>query len=60
MRIPDRDWDFVGGDLPDLVLYNGEERPVRVIEVVVTGRPGMRHHIKFTARRPLPTGGGSF
>ena len=47
VRIPDRDWDFAGGDLPDLVLCNGEERPVRIIEVVVTGRPGMRHHINL-------------
>ena len=60
VRITDQDWDFVGGNLPDLILYNGEERQVRIIEVVETGRPGMRHHIRSTARGLLPTGCGSF
>ena len=38
--VPDPDWGYVGGVLPDLALY-GEDpfKPVRIIEVVVTNPP---------------------
>ena len=39
LDIPD-DLTPIGGTVPDLALYNDKERPVRIIEVVVSSPPG--------------------
>ena len=45
--IPD-DLTPIGGTVPDLALYNDKERPVRIIEVVVSSPPDERKKEKFT------------
>lgn len=44
--IPD-DLTPIGGTVPDLALYNDRERPVRIIEVVVTSAPNEKKREKF-------------
>ena len=44
--IPD-DLTPIGGIVPDLALYNDKERPVRIIEVVVTSPPDEKKKEKF-------------
>ena len=44
--IPD-DLTPIGGIVPDLALYNEKERPVRIIEVVVTSPPDENKKEKF-------------
>ena len=40
VKVPDGEWDQVGGIVPDLVLYGEDARkPVRIIEVVVSNPP---------------------
>lgn len=38
VRVPS-EWDSVGGLVPDLILYDAEGNPTRIIEVIVTSRP---------------------
>lgn len=40
VKIPDPEWDIIGGIVPDIVLY-GEDasKPIRVIEVIVSNPP---------------------
>ncbi len=40
VKIPDPEWDIIGGIIPDLVLY-GEDtsKPIRIIEVIVSSPP---------------------
>ena len=33
------EWDNIGGIVPDLILYGDDDKPVRIIEVVVTSPP---------------------
>ena len=41
VKVPDPDWDSVGGIVPDLILYGDDDtKPIRIIEVVVTSPPG--------------------
>ena len=39
VKVPDPDWDSVGGIVPDLILYKEDGRPHRVIEVINTSAP---------------------
>ncbi len=38
VRVPD-EWTAIGGFYPDLALYGGDTKPVRIIEVIVTSPP---------------------
>ena len=38
VKMPD-EWTSVGGVVPDLICYNADDKPVRIIEVVVTSPP---------------------
>ena len=42
MKVPDPDWDSVGGIVPDIILYDSDDKPVRIVEVIVTKIPRMR------------------
>ena len=39
VKVPDPEWDQVGGVVPDLTLLGPENRPVRIIEVIVHSPP---------------------
>ncbi len=39
VKIPDPEWDQVGGVVPDHTLLGPENRPVRIIEVIVHSPP---------------------
>ena len=39
VKVPDPEWDQVGGVVPDLMLLGAEDRPVRIVEVIVNSRP---------------------
>ena len=40
VKVPDPEWDSVGGIVPDLILYGSDEvKPLRIIEVVVSSPP---------------------
>ena len=39
VKVPDPEWDQVGGVVPDLTLLGPEDRPVRIIEVIVNSPP---------------------
>lgn len=40
VRIPDPEWDIIGGIIPDIALYGEDSpRPIRVIEVIVSHPP---------------------
>ena len=45
------EWDQVGGVVPDLILYGEEDRPVRIIEVVVTSPPNSTKQKKLATLR---------
>ena len=50
VKVPDPDWDSVGGIVPDLILYGDEDtKPVRIIEVVVTSAPSDEKQQKLDA-----------
>ena len=52
VKVPDPDWDSVGGIVPDLILYGDDDtKPVRIIEVVVTSPPGDEKQHKLDALR---------
>ena len=52
VKVPDPEWDSVGGIVPDLILYGGDDtRPVRIIEVVVTNPPSDEKQQKLDALR---------
>ena len=46
IAIPD-DMTPIGGIEPDLALYNEQERPVQIIEVVVTNPPDKNKQVKL-------------
>ncbi len=50
MKVPG-DWDTVGGIVPDLILYDDDDKPVRIIEVVVTSPPDDRKRKKLDTLR---------
>ena len=39
VKVPDPEWDQVGGVVPDLTLLGPDDRPVRIIEVIVNSPP---------------------
>ena len=40
VKIPDPEWDIIGGIVPDLALYGEDKsKPVRIIEVIVSNTP---------------------
>ena len=39
VKVADPEWDSVGGIAPDLILYDANDRPKRIIEVIVTSPP---------------------
>ena len=39
VKVPDPEWDQVGGVVPDLTLLGPNDRPVRIIEVIVNSPP---------------------
>ena len=40
VKVPDPEWESVGGIVPDLILYGEDDaKPLRIIEVVVTSPP---------------------
>ena len=45
------EWDQVGGVVPDLILYGEEDRPVRIIEVIVTSPPNSTKQKKLETLR---------
>ena len=50
VKVPDPDWDSVGGIVPDLILYGGDDtKPIRIIEVVVTSAPSDEKQQKLAA-----------
>ena len=52
VKVPDPEWDSVGGIVPDLILYGSDDtKPVRIIEVVVTRPPGDEKQQKLDALR---------
>lgn len=51
IRIPDPEWDSVGGVVPDLILYGKDDRPIRIVEVVVTNPPSASKHTKLDRLR---------
>ena len=53
VKVPDPDWDAVGGIIPDLILYNGDGKPHRLIEVIDTSAPthGKRAKLEQLQRR---------
>ena len=53
VKIPDPDWDSVGGIIPDLILYKEDGRPHRIIEVIDTSppTPAKRQKIEQLQRR---------
>ncbi len=48
IKIPDPDWDSVGGITPDLILYGADDRPRRIVEVVVTNPPSAAKRAKLS------------
>ena len=53
VKVPDPDWDTVGGIIPDLILYNSDGKPHRLIEVIDTSAPtnGKRAKLDQLQRR---------
>ena len=53
VKVPDPDWDAVGGIIPDLILYNRDGKPHRLIEVIDTSAPtpGKRAKLEQLQRR---------
>ena len=52
VKVPDPEWDSVGGIVPDLILYGGDDtKPIRIIEVVVTNPPNDEKQQKLNALR---------
>ncbi len=52
VRVPDPDWDSVGGIIPDLILYGEDDtKPLRIIEVVVTSPPSDEKQHKLDSLR---------
>lgn len=52
VKVPDPEWDSVGGIVPDLILYGDDDtRPLRIIEVVVTNPPNDEKRQKLDALR---------
>lgn len=52
VKVPDPDWDSVGGIVPDLILYGDDDvKPLRIIEVVVTSAPSDEKKQKLDALR---------
>ena len=50
VKVPDPDWDSVGGIVPDLILYGDDDtKPLRIIEVVVTSPPNDEKQQKLDA-----------
>lgn len=50
VKVPDPDWDSVGGIVPDLILYGDDDtKPLRIIEVVVTSAPSNEKQQKLEA-----------
>ena len=45
------EWDQVGGVVPDLILYNIQGDPVRIIEVIVTNPPDSNKKAKLARLR---------
>ena len=39
VKITDPEWDSVGGIVPDIILYDVQGKPRRIIEVIVTSAP---------------------
>ncbi len=50
VKTPD-EWDNIGGIVPDLILYGHDDKPVRIIEVVVSSPPDARKRKKLEALR---------
>ena len=46
VRVPG-EWDSIGGIVPDLILYDDDQTPIRIIEVVVTNPPSVRKRDKL-------------
>ena len=55
VKVPDPDWDSVGGIVPDLILYKEDGRPHRVIEVINTSvsTPAKRQKLEQLQRRDV-------
>ena len=55
VKVPDPDWDSVGGIVPDLILYKKDGRPHRVIEVINTSvpTPAKRQKLEQLQRRDV-------
>ena len=51
VKVPDPEWDSIGGIVPDLILYGPDSKPVRVVEVVVTAPPDEKKAAKLEALR---------
>ena len=51
VKVPDPEWDSIGGIVPDLILYGPDSKPVRVVEVVVTAPPDEKKAAKLEAPR---------
>ena len=49
VKVPDPDWDSVGGIVPDIILYDSDDKPVRIVEVIVTNPPDERKRSKIEA-----------
>ncbi len=47
VKVPDPDWDAVGGIIPDLILYNSDGKPHRLIEVINTSAPSPSKRAKL-------------
>ncbi len=50
VKVPD-EWDNVGGVVPDLILYGDGDKPIRIIEVIVTSPPDDRKRGKLDTLR---------
>ena len=50
VKVPD-EWDNVGGVVPDLIMYGKDDKPIRIIEVVVTSPPDDRKRKKLDTLR---------
>ncbi len=50
VKVPD-EWDNVGGVVPDLILYGNDDKPIRIIEVIVTSPPDDRKRGKLDTLR---------
>ncbi len=50
VKVPN-EWDNVGGVVPDLILYGNDDKPIRIIEVIVTSPPDDRKRGKLDTLR---------